>query len=208
MRRVCLATTMLFLLAVLAKPSYAEEERALRDLSRFVTLTPVVRASFTQTRKIEVLSRPLHSRGHFLFSKDRGLAWLLEEPFKTNLVLTHDTVIEWEDEKPRARHALASRPSLASLKAILFPLLSGDFAELENSFASVVKTDQANWILTLTPRNDEVRKTVSSIEIKGGEAVETINVHEIGGDVTQLEFTNYQTSLADLTAEELLYFDD
>jgi len=199
-------TSLVFALSISAVA--AAEMEGLAEISDRLSKPPVTRASFTQKRHVEALTRPLLTEGKMVFAESQGLAWLVEAPFQTNLSLTRSHVTEWNDETARQRTPLSTRPALSALVTILMPILSADFEGLAENFVVKETVSENSWEIVLTPRSTAMFNVISSIEISGDSVVRELVVREAKGDWTQLLFTNYLSDATPLSAKELRYFQE
>lgn len=198
-----LAAAFLFL-PLAAQAQTAEEEIAalaeeLKDAQTF-------RAAFTQDRHLEALSRPLRSSGRLVFSKERGIAWIVEEPYPAFMVLTQEHVIEWEEGGPRTAVPLSARPHLAVLAGILPALVTADIAELEKEFRIETGKTEKGWEMELRPRDEALARALVSIQVAGDDAVRSVGISEQGGDRTQIVFEGFTAGPPALTEKERSYF--
>lgn len=192
--------------ASLISPGVAETSPVIGEIADRLDATPVVRVAFTQTRHMEILSKPIRTEGRLVFSEGQGIAWLIEKPFPTKLALTDTHVTEWGDKDERMRSPLSTRPRLASLVSFLIPLLAGNFDELDEDFLVEASLTDGGWQVILTPKAGIMGKVISSIDIAGDSVVREVSVRESGGDWTQLSFGKYSPMPNRLTVEELAYF--
>ncbi len=205
---VLFAAFWLALLPVQAAPQEGDTSAAIPGIKEALQTMPVVRAQFTQSRHMAVLSRPLSSQGSLIFTKEEGIAWLIEKPYPVNLVLTSTHVSEWEEGEDKERVPLSARPALSSLVSILVPVLSGDLAALEDRFEMETALVEDGWQVVLTPRGDALAGVVETIRLSGDDRLRGLTVKEAGGDETEIRFSKYRPEPSELTAEERRYFEE
>lgn len=199
----------LFLAALLLLPAalHAEEPAAnLKALSQELEDTGVIRVSFQQTRHIEALSRPLDSEGRLLFAREEGIAWIIEEPYPVFMVLTEDSITEWEKGAARKTTRLSTRPHLAALAGILRSVMTADMNALEKEFHVETSVEDETWKMALQPKDDMLAGALASISVRGSAHVEEVAIAETGGDKTEIRFGTYETEPPHLTDEEKSYF--
>ncbi len=191
---------------LLVSSAWADVPPAIVQITEQLETTPVVRTAFTQARHMEILSKPIVTKGRLVFSEGQGIAWLVEVPFPTKLALTDTHVTEWGAGGEPQRSALSTRPRLASLVSFLVPILSGNFDALGQDFVVEAAVSDTGWQAVLTPKAAVLGEIISSIDIAGDSVVREVSVREAGGDWTQLSFGEYSPMPARLTVEELAYF--
>ena len=65
---------------------------------------------------------------------------------------------------------------------------------IEERFTTQWQFDGNDWQLLLTPRHDMVRKQMRSAELHGENYIESLRIVGGNGDVTQLNFTDINSS--------------
>jgi len=199
----------LFLAALLLLPAalQAQEPAAnLKALSQELKDTDVIRVSFQQTRHIEALSRPLDSEGRLLLAREEGIAWIIDKPYPVFMVLTEDSITEWEKGAARKTTSLSTRPHLAALAGILRSVMTADMNALEKEFHVETSAEEHAWKMALQPKDDMLASALASISVRGRTHVEEVAIAETGGDKTEIRFGAYETEPPHLTDEEKSYF--
>jgi hypothetical protein len=77
-----------------------------------------------------------------------------------------DVVVEREGSKPR-RFSLDRAPELRGMLASFGALLTGDRETLERAFVVAVQGDVEHWRLELSPRDERLKRRLSSIVVDG-----------------------------------------
>src|SRR3546814_13126192 len=70
----------------------------------------VISGPYTQAKFLRELPKPLHASGDFLFVRDLGVAWRTVLPFASEMIITHDALIDRQDGRstPRTEHGRAT----------------------------------------------------------------------------------------------------
>jgi hypothetical protein len=90
--------------------------------------------------------------------------------------------VERAGSKPR-RFSLDRAPELRGMLASFGALLKGDRAMLEQYFAVTVSGSDALWEITLTPRNEKLKRRLTNIVVDGaGDRPRCFALHEPDGD--------------------------
>lgn len=148
-----------------------------------------VQAEFTQQKHLQILTRPLVSRGTFAFQAPQSLRWEYLEPLHSILIM-HDGRVE----KAVERDGRFERDAGSGLDAMQFILrdlgswLDGRFAD--NPMFSVSRRDARTIILA--PRDPALEKVISSIELRLGRepgVMDSVTVFEGPDAWTRLTFT-------------------
>lgn len=124
--------------------------------------TPFVEVHFSP-----LLSRPLIVSGEMEYDGPDALARTVEKPYSEHTQIQGDTVsVTRGNGKPRT-FSLQRAPDLKTLLSSFSALLGGNRAQLEQGFTLALSGDDAQWSLTLTPRDSRVSQRVSRIVVNG-----------------------------------------
>jgi outer membrane lipoprotein-sorting protein len=200
MRHILRFTAGLALLVACASSAWAFDLQALQKQLRS---TPNVRGDFVQQKFLRALPDPLTSKGRFSLIAGKGLLWELRTPFPQTLRITPTAISRLGDSGTWAQ--LPGRMGNASENGLFMSVLSGDTSELERNFTILLKGNQDNWQLSLTPTSPLLKQIFSAILIDGGALVQRIELIETQGDRTVLQMTNTR-SVATLNDEETRAF--
>lgn len=167
----------------------------------------VVRGNFTQTRHMQMFDAPLESQGQFLLSSQYGLWWQQTTPFPTSLVLTQDTLSQQVGSEPAQVVKVADNPMVFYFSHVFLSLFQGDTQTLQQQFDLKLSSNQNNqWVLSLTPKSAPLNKVFSQINIEANEYINRIELVEIHGDRTNIEFSQQTHQPSDLSAAEQAIF--
>jgi hypothetical protein len=193
---------------ILSTPLIQAQAPSLADsVAKELRERPMVRASFVQTRQIAALKRPLVSRGHFIFSKERGMVWEIQQPINITYVLQASGTTEIAADGRVRRQSGREAQGMNEVGRILSALWSGSPAVLEPLFQTRMQGRMEQWTLKLLPKNAPLSDFLASVVVDGGAAgVQRVQVLEASGDMMTIIF---QTELqaAPLSAQELRLFD-
>lgn len=213
MRGRFLFVTLIMLLAPQPGPAAAEpgptRSEALAAVAQRIASQQVVRAAFTQERHARAFTSPLISAGRIVIAPERGLLWLLEDPFAVSIALTPERVIEREEGIAPRITPLATQPVFRTLMGLFLDLPSGRTGALAATFAAEVDSGVVgmnDWRLRLVPQDALLAKAIADIEVIGGRFIGTVVVNEISGDYTVVRFTNHTVDAEGLSVQETQAF--
>lgn len=171
----------------------ASTQAAEADDPLFTELAKVsgVAGKFKDEKQIALLKAPLRSEGTIHFLRGRGLARHTLSPQKQSLLVTERSIVFWNGKKTETI-GLGSASSLKSFAEAFSLMLAGDRRGLEKNFAIAIEGDAKKaWTLKLTPKDDSLKKLVTSIEVRGdGRSIGSLVVRESSGDVSTSTFTD------------------
>lgn len=184
----------------------ADDAALLDSIARQLSRSPVVRAGVMQEKTLAILSRPMRSQGHLLFSRDHGLYWAMTSPIASETVMTREALLSITDGQRRLM-TVAEQPALAAVGDIFFPVLSGDIAALQGAFMLHAEGNAQRWTLVLIPRNEPLSRFIARITLSGSTDLERMQLTDSKGDNTLMQFTDVQRTPVTLHANEQAHFD-
>jgi len=205
MRRLILA---FLLFACAAPPLWAEDTATLKRIAAQIDQHAVIRAEFTQSKQMATLKRPLQSDGRIVFSRQFGVLWQIERPYRMSYVLGEDRIVEIAADGTRRERGLAEVPGLVQIGRIFRALLGADTTVLGEIFEVSAKGNPANgghWEIDLVPKQAQLAQFLKAIHLNGGRFVEAIRIDENANDVTQIRFSNSRTADTPDAAELTLF---
>ncbi|MBT4837105.1 MAG: outer membrane lipoprotein carrier protein LolA [Methylococcales bacterium] len=184
------------------------ENIALRTISQLFQNKPIVRANFTQSKKIKILTRPLISSGSLLFSNDSGLYWKIKKPFSSIMILSEKGLTQLTNgEKKSLLKSTNSSSAQNFMNTFLF-MFNGKFVEAERHFKLYFTQHKTRWTLGLIPKNKPISNVIKNIQFSGNQQQLLVNfkLRETSGDVTAIQFTDVRFQPI-LSAQEKNYFE-
>lgn len=195
------------LFSVQTSQAATSENDKLAQLQQQLASHQVVRGDFTQTRHMQMFDAPLTSQGQFLLSSQYGLWWQQTTPFPTSLVLTQDTLSQQVGSEPAQVLKVSDNPMVFYFSHVFLSLFQGDTQTLQQQFELKLSSNQSNqWVLSLTPKSTPLNKVFSQINIEANDYINRIELIEIRGDRTDIEFSNQTHQPSDLSAAEQAMF--
>jgi len=183
-------TLVLVLLTALVSSTAlrAAETDLLDKIGHKIEQHAVIRAEFTQTKQMQALKRPLITTGKMTYSRSHGILWQILQPYKISYVLGEDKIIEINDNELRKERSFRDVPGLAQVGRVFRAILGANASALHTYFDITAQGDAERWKLALIPRQPQLLKSLSLIELSGGQFIETIVITEASGDVATLRF--------------------
>lgn len=166
-----------------------------------------MRANFEQKKKVQVLRRPLISRGTFLFERELGVCWDFKHPFPSRYTITEHTILQdGGDGQPKKTNTKA-HSRIKQFSEIFSAIFAAETQSLSEHFQIYFSGNSVQWEIGLIPENFLMRKVISHIVLSGGETVERVRILETNEDFTDIHFTAVETT-GELTSEEIIYFEE
>ena len=165
----------------------------------------VVRGNFTQTRKIELLSRPLESSGNFILS-DLGLYWQQTQPFTSVLIADGERLVQRLEDGPATSVDVADNPMVLSFSRIFLSIFEGSEEELRSNFEIIFTSDGADWAMSLKPTTYPLSEAIEAINLQGREYIDGIAIINRSSDEMTISFSDVQTLPNQLTEHEIEFY--
>jgi hypothetical protein len=143
------------------------------DLDALTTLLGRVKAgeaTFTESRRVEMLDRTLESSGRLSFRAPDGFVRETLKPRHEKLAVSGNTLTMTIGERSRTMQLDAS-PEAAVIVEAVRGTLTGNRAALERLFEASLSGSAERWTLELVPRDLRLRGQVASVRISGHESV-------------------------------------
>jgi hypothetical protein len=176
----------------------------LEEVQRQLTLAPVIRGEFLQTRKLAQIKKPLIAQGRFLVVANLGVIWENTRPFTQTTRLTRDEIVQTDGEKTLMKISADKEPAVRIINGILFSVFSGDLAALSRTFDYTGKAENKSWQLRFVPKDKNLARLIRELRLEGAAAIASVEMESAAGDVTRIEFTaqSYPPALSDVEKKQ------
>lgn len=172
----------------------AQDLRQAEALTAHLHQTARLHGTFTQTRHLAALSRPLISTGTLVVDRDRGVLWQVKKPLTLTFVLGPAGIFEVDGAGKRKGQASREAPMVAQMGRIVQSLLKGQWRGVEEHFTVRGTGTPQRWEITLDPR-PATAPFIRQVKVQGGAFLEKIRVEEPAGDRMELAFRELRTDL-------------
>lgn len=132
-----------------------------------IAKSPPVATPFIQVAYRGVLDRPLIVSGTLRWLGGDRLQRDIAKPFQESAKIGDGEVSVQRGSGTVHRMPLARAPQAAAMLTGFRALLGGDASALQQDFTLAAQGDQAHWVITLTPRSEQLQQQLTSIVIDG-----------------------------------------
>jgi hypothetical protein len=188
-------------LAPFAHAEPTDNAKVIAEIKTRLDKQTFVRADFVQTKQMAAMKRPLITSGHLLVSRQDGVLWQIDQPYKVAYVLGKDSIAEIAADGTRRVRTARDVPGLAQVGRVFRALLAADTSSLAEYFDASGKMEKGRWELTLVPRQAQIAKFMKVLRLGGKDFVESVRIEEVSGDLTQIQIRNSRGG-GSLNAEE------
>lgn len=171
---------VLLLLGALASPAWAAFD--LGALMALLAQRKSGETRFTEERTVSSLDATLRASGRLSFTAPDRFARYTEEPRVESMEVQGNTVVLKRGTRTR-QMVLDAIPELAALADAMRGTLNGDALALQKHFRVEVSGGPTKWLLSLTPIDAQLARSVQQLAIAGhGADVRSIDLQLAGGD--------------------------
>jgi hypothetical protein len=183
---------LLFLLS--CHYSYAAD--VLVDITARLVKTPITQGEFQQEKRLKILRKPLLSTGVFTYSQTKGVIWKTLTPIPSLLLVNEARLLTGQGEQ-------AIPPAFGK---VFKAMLGGDLKQLSDGFIITGENKKSTWQCQLTPKDELLKKIISSIVLSGDTELRSLEMQEVNGNSTRISFTK-MTHPEQLTSEQQADFE-
>ena len=153
-----------------------------------------VQTDFVQEKQLAVFDRKITLRGRIALNQGGWLAWRVLSPVLYSLVVTGNTVQQWDEDSGKVQKQSVSRnPVLKAVTEQLRRWFSGQYDSLRDTYRVEVVSDNPA-VLAFSPRSSAPEhKIIDRVQVsfrKDRQYLREIRIEEKSGDWTSLVFTN------------------
>lgn len=176
-----------------ALQSVTNPQPILQDLQQKMSSLKSVYLDFIQERQLKMFAKPLKSQGVMLIGQPEQIRWETTAPYQSILLANRKSVAQFEQNDGKWEKFKLGFPQM--LKRVMDQMVlmnQGKLDALTADFTITVATNRSLAVLTLVPKDENVRAVLASLEIKmppDFSATREIVMHEPNGDFTRIIFT-------------------
>ena len=169
-----------WVLAMAAAPAFAAWD--LQQLMDSLAQNKSGRATFVETKRLAVLSRPIESSGELLYTAPDRLEKRTLKPQPESMVVDGDSLsVERGNRKYQLQ--LQAYPEIAAFIESIRGTLAGDRKALERNYRLSLDGSPEAWVLELLPLDEKMKAVIQRIRISGTrDQVRTIEISQSDGD--------------------------
>ena len=182
-----LKVLLLFLLSL--GQSYADD--VLAQITTHLVKTEITQGDFQQEKRLKFYANRYSPQGTFTYHQSKGVIWKTLTPV-ASLLLVNDT---------RLLTAQGELSVPAAFGKVFKAMLGGDLKQLSDGFSITGSDQKTAWQLELKPKDELLKKIISSIALSGDNELRLLEIREAGGNITQIKFDQI-THPTQLTAEQ------
>lgn len=150
-----------------------------------------ITSDFTQVKNLSLLADKIRSKGKFYFKKEDKIRIEYTSPYTYLLVMNAGQILV-KDEQKTSRVNMKNSKVMQSVNRIMLDCMRGTVFQNPDFKVQAYENAQG-YLLSLTPATAAMQKMFQRIEVymsKGNFDVTRLTMTEVGGDLTDMNFTN------------------
>lgn len=167
---------VLLLLLLSSGQSYADD--VLAQITTRLAKTEITQGDFQQEKHLKILRKPLISTGTFTYHQTKGVIWKTLTPV-ASLLLVNDT---------RLLTTQGEQTVPAAFGKVFKAMLGADLNQLTDGFSITGADQEPAWQIELEPKDELLKKIISSIVLSGDNELRLLEIQEAGGNMTRIKF--------------------
>lgn len=188
MRKLLTAAALCWCLAMPAQADDVSDALLAQLAARSQTIQ-TLEGVFEQQKSIAVLPVPLSSSGRFSFEQGKAVVWETLVPVQSRLTLTPGGISFADAQGEQKTPAQAQQAGAEIVAKIFMGVIAGELDSLQDYFNLKATGSASEWQIQLSPRSANLAAYINSIELRGREFTEQLDIREANGDKTHIVFT-------------------
>ncbi len=156
-----------------------------------------ISSDFDQVKHLSMLAEKIKSKGKFYFKKEDKVRIEYTNPFSYLLVMNAGQVMV-KDEQKTSKINTKNSQAMQSVNRIMIDCMRGTVFQNKDFKVSAYENGQ-NYQLVMVPATDAMKKMFKQIDVfldKKSFDVDRLSMVELGGDYTDMNFSNAKHNVA------------
>jgi len=170
---------------------------AIDEISKAAQSINTIQCDFTQTKKLQMLSNAMISKGKMWCSQPNRLRWEYTSPYASTFILNNEKILFKNDKRSNTINANRHK-RIREMIRIMIPSNLGKSLAEEKDFKASIETNGNQHILTLLPQSKELKQMFTQIILyynRQQSIVTKVEMHEKNGDSTTIELTSIEKNI-------------
>jgi outer membrane lipoprotein-sorting protein len=196
-----LSFLLLFSVSVVAQPkgfkAVTNTAALQQGLQRSTGALQSIQSDFSQTKHLSLLADKITSKGKFYYRKEDKVRIEYTTPFQYLVVMNNGQMMVKDEQKSTKVNTRNSK-TMQSVNRIMLDCMRGTVFSNPDFKVSAYENG-TNYLLTLAPANDAVKKLFKQIDVyltRSSFDVDRLTMTEQGGDFTDMDFSHTQHNIA------------
>lgn len=152
----------------------------------------ILKADFIQTRTIKGLPKPLITKGESYLHSEKGVLWVIREPFSHTILLCDQGMFTLEEGTFNPVGQSMPLQQTNELSRLLSAFLLGEFELLDGFHQQTLFEKGDKWQKEFTPNDRALKNYLSTIRINGNAShINDVYILRSNGDSESIIFKNY-----------------
>lgn len=162
-------------------------------------------ASYVQEKTLKAQNRVLKSSGTVIILKKKNVLIRQRVPFEQEMIITPNALFMLlEDEKTQITRE--SNPMVFEISNMILKLFTGS-EDVKKYFDTTISGDPDGWKVSLTPKEDVLKKVFKFIELEGDTLLNKICIVDMSDDKTVMRYFDHTETIPNLSETEKTYLE-
>lgn len=173
----------------LAAPSTTQQQQ-IHAIFQQLAQQPLVRANFSQQKKLASMNKTFTSTGQIVFAQQQGILWQVKTPVMADLIMTKTALVQ-KTANTQSKIRLEQN-QYAAMAHIFMQLMAGNQQALQKYFSiQQLNYNHQQWQMRLVPKQAQLKKLFTQIDVSGGQYVQKMLIQEPNQGQTLIQFSQH-----------------
>jgi outer membrane lipoprotein carrier protein len=173
-------------------PPNPELNAVLNRLESRMAEIRTVKTGFVQEKELAVFKQKVVLKGSVYIEKPSRLAWLVERPVKYRMIMSGDSITQWDEDTDRVQKiSLAKNPAFEAAIGQMKVWFSGNYVPLMKDYEISLAKERPVSLKFIPKPGTFAGSVIKSVTVdfrKDEQYINRIFIEEKGGDTTNLLF--------------------
>lgn len=153
-----------------------------------------LKTGFVQEKELAVFKNKVVLKGTVYIEKPHRLAWHVNEPLKYIMVMSEDTISQWDEDTNKVQKiSLSKNPAFEAAIGQMREWFSGTYTRLMNEYNVILLSDKPVSLKFIPKPSTFAGNVIKSVTVdfrKDEQYINRIFIEEKSGDTTSLVFVD------------------
>ena len=199
MKNSCIILLLLgIFLQIHAQPITGKEKEALtQKIIAASDKINSIQCDFKEEKKLSFLTEPAKATGIMYYKASQKLRWEYQSP-ETSYFVYNDGKVFYKNAEGSSSYNANSNKMIKALSGLIIGFINGKGLQDNIAYKTEYFKEKEQIYIKIQPQNSEMKKVISSIQLYLNATTllaSKIIITEVGGDVTQYQFSNVKTNV-------------
>ena len=169
-------------------------DKVLSRLEKKMSGIKTLKTGFIQEKELAVFNNKIVLKGTVYIEKPYRLAWLVDKPLKYSMVMSEDTISQWDEDTNKVQKiSLSKNPAFEAVIGQMREWFSGTYTQLMKEYNVLLLSDKPVSLKFVPKPASFAANVIKSVTVdfrKDEQYINKIFIEEKSGDTTSLLFVD------------------